>query len=458
MDRSSIATLIQNGLILSALVFFSSYIYFALLAPRALTSGDAALYVQQICNLDFSHRTVHLGYYLLGFPTIHLLPLHPDYALNLMSCAYASLSIATLFLITLSLTDSRKASFAACLIVSTSSLFASNAVFAEVYGAQLFFFLLAIAFLLYKKPVFAGISYAVSFLITPSTIFGLVMLIPFRKDRSRLFRFAISALLIIIAVVSPVASDYFSGGRGLLKASRASLTISAALVKEYREFFSTMAWYVPFLVAGAIEMIRRGRYREWGLIIFFIWFLTLIAGERFGDVPVQLPTYALMCIMVGVGFQAVINYFRKKGRLLTAAVYLYLFVSVTYSGMSARNQIMNTSTQFEAYRETVYALKHAAQPDFIAVGPWTDGILFEHYLYGASYTGMWINKEWLLGIWGDAKRAQSRKALKRAILGGKEIWLLTYDEFFFSQLQQRGYRITPFRTIFRASPPMTAGS
>jgi hypothetical protein len=458
MNRFSIEAILQDSLILSALLFLCLFIYFALLTPRALTSGDAALYVQQIRDLDFTHRTVHLGYYLIGFPFIHLLPLPPEYVLNLMSCAYAALSIATLFLITVSLTGSRTASFTACLIAATASLFASNAVFAEVYGAQLFFFLFSIALLFYKKPVFAGISYAVSFLITPSAIFGLAMLFPFRKDRARLFRFVISALIIIISVVSLVAPDYVIGGRGLLKASRASLTISVALLKEYREFFSTIAWYVPFLLAGAIEMIRCVRYREWGLTIFCIWLFILIAGERFGDVPVQLPSYALICIMTGLGFQSVINFLRAQGRLLTAAVYLFLFISVIYSGITARNHIMNTSARFEAYRETVYALKHAAQPDFIAVGPWTEGILFEHYFYGASYTGMWINKEWLTGIWGDAKRAQSLQALNRAIRDGQELWLLKYDAPLFSQLQQRGYRITPFRTVFRALPARTAGS
>jgi hypothetical protein len=375
-----------------------------------------------------------------------------------MSCFYAALSIAALFLITSLLTESRPASFAACLILFTNPLFTSNAVLAEVYGAQLFFFLLSIVLLLYNKPAFAGISYAVSFLITPSAVFGLAMLVPFRKERPLLTRFAISALIIIIIIVSSVASDYLLGGRGLLKASRASLAISAVFLKEYREFFSTILWYVPFLIAGAIEMIRCRRYRDWGLTIFGIWLSTFIAGERFGDVPVQLPSYALMCIMGGLGFQSVINVLRDKSRLVTAAVYLFLIFSVTCSGMITRNQIMKISARFAEYRKTVYALKHAAQPDFIAVGPWTEGILFEHYLYGASYTGMWINQEWLSGTWGDARRAQSREALDRAILSGKDIWLLQYDASLFSELLERGYRTNPFRTVFRASPVHTSGS
>jgi hypothetical protein len=453
-----IESLLTNALLLSSLLFLCLFFYFALLAPRLLTSGDAALYLQQIRDLDFTHRTVHLGYYLSGVPFIHLLPLPPDYALNLMSGFYAALSISALFLINSLLTESRMASFAACLILFTNPLFTSNAVFAEVYGAQLFFFLLSMVLLLYNKPAFAGISYAVSFLITPSAIFGLAMLFPFRKERPLLTRFAISALIIIIAIASAFASDYLLGGRGLLKASRASLAISAAFLKEYREFFSTMLWHVPWLIAGAIEMIRCSRYRDWGLTIFCIWLFTFIAGERFGDVPVQLPSYALMCIVAGLGFQSVVNVLPDKSRMATAAVYLFMIISVTYSGIITRNHIMAISARFEEYRTTVYALKHAAQPDFIAVGPWTEGILFEHYLCGASYTGMWINAEWLAGTWGDAKRAQSREAVNRAIQDRKELWLLQYDAPLFSTLQKRGYRINPFRTVFRAAPAKPAGS
>jgi hypothetical protein len=189
-----------------------------------------------------------------------------------------------------------------------------------------------------------------------------------------------------------------------------------------------------------------------------MWLFTFIAGERFGDVPVQLPSNALMCIMGGLGFQSVINVLHDKSRLVTAGMYLFLIFSVTCSGIITRNHIMNTSARFEAYRKTVYALKHAAEPDFIVVGPWTEGILFEHYLYGASYTGMWINKEWLSGRWDDAKRAQSCEAFNRATLSGKEIWLLKYDASLFSELQERGYRINPFRIVFRASPSKSAGS
>lgn len=458
MEHYSLEQLLKKPLFLPALFFLISFLLFAMICPRALSNGDAALYAQQIRNLDFAHRTVHLGYYLMGIPFIHLLPLPADYALNLMSCLYGALCVSALFLITSLITKSRLASFIACVLSITGQLFASNAVFAEVYVPQLFFFLLSITLLLLNRPVFAGISYATSLLITPSAIFGLAMLIPFRRDKQLLSRFAISACALLIAALFPYFSDYVAGGRGLLKASRASLPIGAAFLKEYREFFSGMIWYVPFLLAGVIETIKCRNYQAWGISIMIIWLLGFIAGERYGDVPVQLPCYAFICMIGGLGFNAAVSFSRQRSRIITAGVYLFLLLASSLSIITTRDHVMDSIADHEEYRDTVFAVQHAAKPDFIVLGPWTQGILFEHYLYRKSYTGIWINTEWLTGTWGAVQRDESRQALNRAILAGREIWLLNSDPQLFSQLEKQGYSIIPFRTVFRASPSNTSGS
>ena len=133
--------------IIPALVFLISFVLFALSSPGALPNGDAALYLQQILSLDVSQRTTHIGYYLIGIPFIHFLPFASDYSLNLMSCLCGALCASLLFLITLFITRSRLISLVACFILVTTNVFAHNAVFAEVYVPQLFFFLLALLLL-----------------------------------------------------------------------------------------------------------------------------------------------------------------------------------------------------------------------------------------------------------------------------------------------------------------------
>ncbi len=194
--------------IIPVLIFLISFVLFALSSPGALPNGDAALYLQQILSLDVSQRTTHIGYYLIGIPFIHFLPFASDYSLNLMSCLCGALCASLLFAITVCITRSRFISLLACIILVTTNVFAHNAVFAEVYVPQLFFFLLALLLLQRNSPIAGGASYALSFLITPSALFGLAMLFPFRRNKKQLARFAAAFLLLTGIIVVPHLSDY----------------------------------------------------------------------------------------------------------------------------------------------------------------------------------------------------------------------------------------------------------
>ncbi len=436
--------------IIPALVFLISFVLFALSSPGALPNGDAALYLQQILSLDVSQRTTHIGYYLIGIPFIHFLPFASDYSLNLMSCLCGALCASLLFAITLCITRSRLISLLACFILVTTNVFAHNAVFAEVYVPQLFFFLLALLLLQRNSPIAGGASYALSFLITPSALFGLAMLFPFRRNKKQLARFAAAFLLLTGIIVVPHLSDYVSGGRGLLKASHAAMNADEAFAKEYREFFFGMLWYLPFLFAGCIHIMKNKMTRDWGIALFSMWLITFVAGERFGDVPVQLPAYAFICIIVASGMKALLYASRHKSRMLAAAVGLYCILALTVSGGITGRQISMTASRLTEYRNSILALKQAARPDFLAAGEWTQGILFEHYLYGTSYTGLWLNTECLAGEWGSRMREESEEKLQQALLSGREIWLLNYDTALFNELARQGYSIEPFHTIYRA--------
>ena len=454
-DCESIA---YKSFLIPALISLISFVLFAVASPRALPNGDAALYLQQILALDISQRTTHIGYYLVGIPFIHFLPFEPDYSLHLMSCLCGALCASLLFAITAFITRSRFISLLACFILVTTNVFAHNAVFAEVYMPQLLFFLLALHLLQRNSPIAGGASYALSFLITPSALFGLAMLFPFRRNKKQLPRFIAAFLLLTIIIVVPHLSDYVSGGRGLLKASHAAMSADKAFVKEYREFFAGILWYLPFLLAGCIDFMKNKMTRDWGIALFSMWLITFAAGERFGDVPVQLPAYAFICVIAASGMKALLYASRHKSRVLAAIVCLYCLLALTVSGGITGKHISMTAYRLAEYRKSILALKQAARPDFLAAGEWTQGILFEHYLYGASYTGLWLNTECLAGEWGSRMREESEEKLQQALLSGREIWLLNYDTVLFSRLTERGYLIEPFQSIYRATRKDAGGS
>jgi hypothetical protein len=140
----------------------------------------------------------------------------------------------------------------------------------------------------------------------------------------------------------------------------------------------------------------------------------------------------------------------RRGDLVRVAGVVALIVSI--NGYLAFRGIRNASGDLVSYRDTVLEMDRIASPDYVTVGGWSDGILFEHYVFGTSYTGRWINTEWLLGIWGESEQSEAVEAWRHAIAAGREVWLFEYDAPLFSTLRESGYTIEPYRKIYRARP------
>jgi hypothetical protein len=439
----------KKSLLFCGGIFLISFALFAFLSPNALLNGDAALYEQQIAHLDFSQRTIHLGYYFFGSPFIHLLPLPADYALNLMSCVFGALSIVVIFTIACTLSQNLLVGFVSSTLLLTNYLFVYNAVYAEVYMPQLCFFLLSLQLVLSQHAVSAGIAFALAFLITPSSLFGLPCLIVVLRNKKHIIHFSTAALLVIIVILAPHLGNYFFGGRGLLKAVQARMSIHHAVIKESKEFLSSFLLSVPFLVAGIIHIITDKRLRHLGIGIISLWFVSFLFGERFGDVPIQLPTYALFCLIGGLGFHYVVRLGNGKNPVITCTAYGFLILCVSTTGLFALRRIEATNRTLIEYRNTVVALNRTAHPDYLVVGGWSQGILFEHYIFQRSYTGVWINTEWLSGEWGERMQKESSAKLNDALSSGREIWLLDARLSAVSTVSKLGYVIEPFRNYYR---------
>ena len=172
----------REALLTCALCFGVTFLLFASLSPNALPNGDAAVYLQQIENHDFSSRSVHVGYYLLGVVFTSLLPGPNDYALNLMSGFFGAGTISLIYLMGYSITRSRLAAILASLFLATNYLFVFNAIYAEVYVVHTFFIILAWFLWLFQRPVLTGLSFIVAFLVTPTALFAAPSLIILRPE------------------------------------------------------------------------------------------------------------------------------------------------------------------------------------------------------------------------------------------------------------------------------------
>ena len=61
-----------------------------------------------------------------------------------------------------------------------------------------------------------------------------------------------------------------------------------------------------------MELFGRKRFRPLGIALLALWVVNLLFGEKFGDVPVQLPGYVLLCLAGGLGAHLLLRISDKR--------------------------------------------------------------------------------------------------------------------------------------------------
>jgi hypothetical protein len=397
-------------------------------------------------NLNFTERPVHLGYYLLGAGFIRLFPGSNDRAVNLMNCFLGALSIMLVYFITLTICHKYIPAIAASLLLFTHYMFLENSIYAEVYTPQVCFFLLSILLWLLNKPIFAAITFLFSFLITPIAILALPCFLILRPRLRPLLLFCAIFLVSASVAIFPVHQYYFFGSRGLFEAASRPFDIKWALNKEGREIVSGFFLCIPLLVTGLLEIFGRKQLRPFAFALLILWLATLFSAEKISDVSPQLPVYAMLCVVGGLGVGLILRISNNRVYIkfaAYAAVIAVIFV-VFINGFNAFKKILASNKYRTEYRDTVMRISKIAAPDYLVVSRWNRGVLFEHYAFQKSFTPRWINLEWLAGFWGRDKTNEASERLEQAIAAHRQIWLLEEQPHFIAILFRRGYKITKF--------------
>jgi len=434
------------------LISVLGFMILVVIAPRWLVSGDAAVFAQQIETLSLGSRTVHIGYYLLGVVFTRLVPLDLDFALNILNVLLGALCSGIVFSIAYTITGTFSAALASSVVLLTHYVFVENACFAEVLVPQLFFFLLSVQLVLWNRPIGAGLSFASAFLLTPSTILAVPFIVLLRPQRRFVLLWILASTLVVIVVLAPHMYDFLYGGRGILVALGHRTGTTQAVAKEIRELMG-FSFFAVFIVVGLISLVASVRYRLFAVCLVCLWLPQFVFGEKFLDVPVQLPLYSMLAVLAGVGFDKVLH-FPIRPRSVAAAGVILFALGLIVSGAVSYSRALRISRDIDSYQDTVHRMAETAEPDYIAIGGWSRGILFEHYLFRKSYTDVWINTDWLDGQWGEQCKNRSWERLRTALSEGKQIWLLEPPRKDIDTLLQKGgYKTVPFGDVYVANRP-----
>jgi hypothetical protein len=296
------------------------FLIFAAVAPVSFINGDAVVYAEQIRAANFAERTTHLGYYIVAYP-VSLLPISLSHALNLLNCAFGAGAVVLVGLLAREITGSRHIGLLAACIAAVNPMVVGNALHAEVYMSQSMFMLAGVYLWRKKSAILSGASIAVAFLVTSSTALAGPFFVILRPQVKALATLGIVALLISAAALAPVLSNYLYGARGFLGALGHGIDYKLAFLKSGRDVFFGFFAMMPYLIAGAIECWRQSSLRRFGLALAVLWLTVFAFGEKFLDVPVQLPTYLLACIVAAIGVQATYSGERKAALIGTCAAF-----------------------------------------------------------------------------------------------------------------------------------------
>lgn len=416
-----------------------SFLVFVSLIPRAFVYGDAPAYTRQMLDGDLWVETIHVGYAIIGYLFTMAVPGDPVYAVNLMSAIFGALCVGLVTSIAQKLAGHLAGGVAAALSLLCVREFVFHSVFAELYIVQLFFFLLSVLLTLSDKPVASGLAFAWAFLVTPSTILALPLFLFWRPERRFLVRWVAAAAALIVAIVAPNVRDYLWGYRGLLNMSAADLTMPAAIEKEWLELGGWRFLVVgAFSVVGLTAMARSAEHRPFAAGIASLWVLGFFLGERYQDVPVQLPFYSMLAVASGFGFAYLLRAWKGR-RALQGAALLVLVAGVALSLGTLLPHVAQQSRFAEALREDIRAMADEMQPDDVAVYVWPGAPIAQYELDSAP--SAWIDYALLSGLGGESQYQQSWGDLEAAIANRRRVWLVLTPAPAIEYLEGRGYQL-----------------
>jgi len=419
----------QAGLVAAAL-----FAVFASTAIRTVGSEDDGLFILSSYFLGIEHPPGYPLFTLIG----HLFTLLPfgsvAYRVHLASAMFGALTGAAAWMCARSLFPGRLPAYLAALGLGLSPVFWSQAVIAEVYTLNTFFFLVLVYLGLQACPPAAppggtesqqrllqwmafifGLSlsnhYPLMFLVAPGF---LILLWPLRAE---LLKGMPLFLLLVVIGLLPYGWLVYRSWQGLPISFYGSLdtlpeiwfflsrsgyvgidhSVSADWLDRIKFFeFMTSQLFVQFAVVGtvlaaagfAVQWRVLGRRVSAFLTAAFLGpsaVLLLLLGFDYGDLGKHvfhvypLPAYAVAALWMGLGLAWVVERFTLR-MVHTAAVSAIVLAAITVLG--ARENLLDDDEWMARYAQTVLKILPKDAIVFVAGDPDLATIAYFHMIEG----------------------------------------------------------------------------
>ncbi|HET9957893.1 MAG TPA: hypothetical protein VFQ61_25520 [Polyangiaceae bacterium] len=386
----------KRSLVASGLALFVTVLLYLLPDVHPLLqNADSAVYNDQVDARNLQSRTTHWGYMMLGVFARTLLPGPTDSVMNFMTLSAGALGIVACFTAAHRATNALIPSVIASLTLLTVPAYLRGMVLSEVDVPLTVFLSASFALALLRKPVFSGLSFGAALVISPLaglTLAGiLVVIVPeadgklrVRGALKRLTLFGVASFAMYAPVVLANWQDYVYGGRGILHASRKNFDVVTRVHRSAEFLYRQCGPLLLLWGLGFIVGLRRRRY----VIVFAPVVGLLVAtllGERLIDVPVQLPTIALMVPLCALALGAL---WRGRGQIVVSAIACSVVLAGIWRGFESTHSLLEAQmARMIAERDAYIALAESSRraPLLVNIKGYDQGRRVERMVFGSAH-------------------------------------------------------------------------
>lgn len=371
------------------LCFLALFVVHASLLRPLLQNGDSAVYNVQIETHDLRDRSTHVGYFALGMLFNMLLPFGTDLNMNVMVLVVGFLGLAAVYATAKWLSGSRLIALTPVVLALGLPSQVRGMLLSEVDVVSVAFVAIAFACFVRGAALAAGLFFGFSVLVTPlSGPLLMLFLLYFKAGRAgalraliaharKLATFGVAALLVYLPPVLIDYQDYVYGPRGLVHAPRSSMSVPQRIVHSVDFMRNELGYMLPLYAASLVLCLvspRLWRAGQPALALLGSMALMAVVGERFGDVPVQLPNLVLLGALPAIAYRA-------SGRLLRVGLVL-LFGLCVVNLQSSHASALRDLQRRERDRNLCLAIRAASGPRapvLVGLSGFTQSRVFERY-------------------------------------------------------------------------------
>lgn len=355
--------------------------------------GDSLIYLDNILRGRYGDLTVHVGYYITGYPLVEffsLLGVTPDHALIMFSVLSGAVGVSLCFLFWEKLLGDVRAAAMAATVLGLAGGYFAYSLEAEVYVPQTMFVLLAMYTYVRGYVLVAGLAYALGMLISPLSLFAGPFFLIWALLRQVTWRqfalFVVVSLLIYLPAFAWMYDDLMFGRRGLIPAgvSTSVAPVTQALKQLVVVSVKSFHVFVLFALIGFIRLYRR--YRRLAILVIIMtaaqYYILVKAHQVTALETFLLVVFCYPVGLIGLGLRVTVDavFHNSKARSIAAVVAIALFGLASVGMLKGVDGILSPTLGFDhRFARRMQDLADKVEPGDAVISSFRKGLAYAYY-------------------------------------------------------------------------------